>query len=342
MAAAAAPTAITELSGREKAAILLIALGKEYSAMIFKHFKDEEIEQLTLDITNVRRVDTQMKEDIIEEFYEECLAQNFITEGGIDYARDLLEKAIGPDRAMQLLSKLTSSLQVRPFDFARKSDPNMLLNLLQNEHPQTIALVLSYLEPVMAAGILAKLTDDKQTEVVARISTMDRTNPEYVREIERILDKKLSSLGTDDFTTVGGIESIVEILNSIDRGTERRVLEELEIDHADLVDEIRRKMFVFEDIVKLDKRAVQRVLKDVENSDLTVALKSANDDVKTLVFENMSKRMADMIREDMEYMGPVRVKDVEEAQQRIVNVIRKLQDSGDIVISRGNEDEMIV
>ncbi|MCL2030407.1 MAG: flagellar motor switch protein FliG, partial [Oscillospiraceae bacterium] len=253
-----------KISGRERAAILLIALGREYSAKVFKYLRDDEIEQLTLDITNVRRVDTELKEEIIEQFYEECLAQNFITEGGIDYARDILEKAIGPERALALINRLTSSLQVRPFDFARKSDPNQILNFLQHEHPQTIALVMAYLEPGMAANILAKLPIEKQTDVVARISTMDRTSPEYVREIERVLDRKLSSMGTDDFTTVGGIESIVEILNFTDRGTERRVLEELEIEYSDLVDEIRRKMFVFEDIVKLDKRAVQRVLKEVD------------------------------------------------------------------------------
>ena len=331
-----------EMTGREKAATLLIALGKDYSAKIFKYLRDDEIEQLTLDITNVRRVDTEMKENVVAEFYEECLAQNFIDEGGIDYARDILEKAIGSERALSLITRLTSALQVRPFDFARKSDPNQILNFLQHEHAQTIALVMAYLEPSMSATILAKLPIDKQTDVVARISTMDRTNPDYVREIERVLDKKLSSLGADDFTTVGGIENIVEILNATDRGTERRVLEEMEIEHSELVDEIRRKMFVFEDIVKLDKRAVQRVLKEVDNNDLTVALKIATDDVKTMIFENVSKRMADMIKEDMEYMGPVRVKDVEEAQQKIVNVIRKLQDAGDIVVSRGSEDEIVV
>ncbi len=333
---------VLTLTGREKAAVLLIALGRDYSAKVFKHLRDEEIEQLTLDITNVRRIDAETKEAVIQEFYEECLAQNYISEGGIDYAREVLEQAIGADRAYDLINRLTSSLQVRPFDFARKSDPNQILNFVQNEHPQTIALILAYLEPAMSAAILAKLPPDKQTEVVARISTMDRTSPEYVREIERVLDKKLTSLGTDDFTSVGGIENIVEILNAADRGTERRVLEELEIEHGELVDEIRRKMFVFEDIIKLDKRAIQRVLKDVENADLTVALKNATPEVSALIFENMSKRLADMIREDMEYMGPVRVRDVEDAQQRIVNVIRKLQDAGEIIISRGSEDEIIV
>ncbi len=330
-----------ELTGKEKAAILLIALGKEYSAKVFKHLRDEEIEQLTLDITNVRRVDSDTKEMVIREFYEQCLAQNYISEGGIDYARDVLEKAIGADKALALISRLTSSLQVRPFDFARRADPNQLLNFVQNEHPQTIALVLSYLEPTMSATVLAKLPTEKQTEVVARIATMDRTSPEYVHEIERVLDKKLSSMGMDDFTAVGGIQSIVDILNAADRGTERHVLEALEAKNGDLVDEIRRKMFVFEDIAKLDKRAIQRILKEVENADLTVALKNATPEVSNLIFENMSKRLQDMLKEDMEYMGPVRVRDVEEAQQKIVNVIRKLQDAGEIIVSRGSEDEII-
>lgn len=331
-----------KLSGREKAAILLIALGKEYSSKVFRHLRDEEIEQLTLDITNVRRVDADTKDEIINEFYEECLTQNYISEGGIDYARELLEQSIGPQRAFELISRLTSSLQVRPFDFARKTDPNQILNFIQNEHPQTIALILSYLEPGMSAAILSKLPSDKQTQVVVRISTMDRTSPEYVREVERILDRKLSSMGVDDFTMVGGIQSIVDILNAIDRGTERRVLEELEVENSDLVDEIRRKMFVFEDVIKLDKRAIQRVLKEVENQDLTIALKNATEELRNLIFENMSKRLSDMIKEDMEYMGPVRVRDVEDAQQKIVNVIRKLQDAGEIIISRGQEDELVV
>jgi flagellar motor switch protein FliG len=334
--------AAEKLTGREKAAILLIALGKDYSSKVFRHLKDEEIEQLTLDITNVRRVDSETKEEIISEFYEECLTQNYISEGGIDYARELLEQSIGSARALELISRLTSSLQVRPFDFARKTDPNQILNFISSEHPQTIALILSYLEPSTSAAILSKLPNEKQTQVVVRISTMDRTSPEYVREVERILDRKLSSMGMDDFTMVGGIQSIVDILNAADRGTERRVLEELEVDNSDLVDEIRRKMFVFEDVIRLDKRAIQRVLKDVENADLTVALKNATEELRNLIFENMSKRLADMIKEDMEYMGPVRVRDVEDAQQKIVNVIRKLQDAGEIVISRGSEDELVV
>jgi flagellar motor switch protein FliG len=333
--------AIAQLSGPEKAAILLIALGKDMSSKIFKHLKDDEIEQLTLDITNVRRVDSETRDAVISEFYDECMAQNYISEGGLDYARELLEQAMGTEKALSILTKLTSSLQVRPFDFARKADPNQLTNFLQNEHPQTIALVCAYLEPSMSSAIISKLPADKQIEVVERIALMDRTSPEYVREIERILDKKLSSMGMDDFTVIGGIQSIVDILNASDRSTERNVLESLETRNSDLVDEIRRKMFVFEDIIKLDKRAIQRVLRDIDNADLTVALKNATDEVSRLIFENMSTRLRDMIKEDIEFMGPVRVRDVEEAQQKIVNVIRRLQDTGEIIVSRGAEDEVI-
>ncbi len=330
------------MTGREKAAILLIALGKDTSAQVFKHLKEDEIEQLTLDITSVRRVDPETKEQVLQEFYEQCLAQNYISEGGIDYARQILEKAMGSSKAYEIMNKLTSSLQVRPFDFLRRVDPNQILNFVQNEHPQTIALIMCYLEPALSAKILAALPNEKQSEVSARIAQMDRTSPEYVREIERILDRKISSMGVEDYTTVGGIQSIVDILNATDRGTERHVLETLEEGDPDLVDEIRRKMFVFEDIVKLDKRAIQRVLKEVDNSELTVALKNATEEVQKCIFENMSKRLQEMIKEDMEFMGPVRVRDVEEAQQKIVNTIRKLQDSGEIIVSRGAEDEIIV
>jgi len=333
--------AIQELRGRDKAAILLIALGKECSALLFKYFKDEEIEQLTLDITNVHRVDSETRERVIDEFYEECLAQNYLAEGGIDYAREVLEQAMGAERAYELINRLTATLQVRPFDFMRRLDPSQLMNFLQNEHPQTIALVLSYLDPMLSAGVLSRLPPEKQPDVVARIATMDRTSPDYVREVEMVLNRKISQMGVDDFAVVGGIQSIVDILNSSDRSTERHVLEELETTDVELVDEIRRKMFVFEDIVKLDKRAIQRILKEVENADLTVALKNATEEVKRIIFDNMSKRLQDMLKEDMDFMGPVRVKDVEEAQQKIVNVIRKLQDAGEIVVSRGAGDEIV-
>ncbi len=330
------------LSGREKVPILLIALGQDYSAKILRQLKEEEIEQITLEISNIGMVDHETKEEIVREFYEQCLAQEYISEGGLSYAREVLEKAIGNQKALEIINKLTASLQVRPFDFVRKADPNQLLNFLQYEHPQTLALIFSYLDPAQAAMILSKLPVEKQTEVVARIAMMDRTSPEYIKEVERVLDRKLSSMGLDDFTAVGGIQSIVDILNSSDRGTERHILEALETENSELVDEIRRRMFVFEDVVKLDNRSIQRVLKEVENSELTLALKNATEEVQAAVFSNMSKRLHQMIKEDMEYMGPVRLRDVEDAQQKIVNIIRRLEDAGEIVVARGSEDEVVV
>ena len=330
------------MSGIQKAAVLLISLGPEKSATIFKHLKEDEIEQLTLEIANTRSVSPQVKEDIINEFYEVCLAQQYIAEGGIGYAKELLEKALGTEKAMAVISKLTSSLQVRPFEFIRKTEATQLLNFIQDEHPQTIALILSYLSSGQAAQVIAALPVEKQADVAKRIAQMDRTSPDVIKEVERVLERKLASLVNQDYTTIGGVDAIVDILNSVDRGTEKHIVESLEMEEPELADEIRRKMFVFEDILLLVDRTVQRVLRDVDNNDLAIALKSANEEVRNLIFSNQSKRLATMIQEDMEFMGPVRMKDVEEAQQKIVNVIRKLEDSGEIVIARGGGDELVV
>jgi flagellar motor switch protein FliG len=330
------------LTGREKAAILLISLGTERASQIYKHLKEEEIEQLTLEIANLRKIDSDVKDAILEEFYEICLAKNYIAEGGIGYAKEVLEKALGGQKALELINKLTSSLQVRPFDFARKADPTQLLNFIQNEHPQTIALIMAYLRPQQAAIILSALPIEKQAEVATRIAMMDSTSPEIIKEIERILEKKLSSMVTSDFTTAGGIESIVDILVSVDRGTEKHIMESLEMRDSELAEEIKRRMFVFEDIVTLDNRSVQRFLREVDNNDLALALKTASEEVKRVIFSNISKRLQDMLKEDMEFMGPVRLRDVEDAQQKIVNIIRRLEDAGEIVVSRGGGDEIIV
>ena len=330
------------ISGTQKAAILLIALGPEKSATIFKHLKEEEIEELTLEIANTRSVTPQVKEEIINEFYEVCLAQQYIAEGGINYAKELLEKALGAEKAMDVIGRLTASLQVKPFEFVRKTDPSQLLNFIQDEHPQTIALILSYLSPAQSAMVLSSLSPDRQADVVKRIAMMDRTSPDVIKEVERILESKLSNLVNQDYSIVGGVDAVVDILNTVDRGTEKHIMETLEIEEPEMADEIRKKMFVFEDILLLDDRAIQRVLRDVDNGDLAMALKGANEEVQNAIFNNMSKRLAVMIREDMDFMGPVRMKDVEEAQQKIVNVIRKLEDSAEIVISRGGGDEIIV
>ena len=331
-----------EYNGIQKAAILLIALGPEKSASIFKHLKEDEIEELTLEIANTRSVSPQTKESVLNEFYQVCLAQQYIAEGGIGYAKELLEKALGNDKAQGVIAKLTASLQVRPFEFVRKTDPSQVLNFIQDEHPQTIAMILSYLSPAQSAMILGALTPEKQADVAKRIAKMDRTSPDVIKEVERVLERKLSSLINQDYTIVGGVDAIVGILNTVDRGTEKHIMESLEIEEPELADEIRKKMFVFEDILLLDDRAIQRVLRDVDNNDLAVALKGANEEVQNVIFKNLSKRLAAMIREDMEFMGPVRMKDVEEAQQKIVNIIRKLEDSGEIIISRGGGDEIVV
>ncbi|MCM1307769.1 MAG: flagellar motor switch protein FliG [Butyrivibrio sp.] len=328
--------------GVQKSAILLIALGPEKSAKIFKYLKEDEIEQLTLEIANTSSVSPQTKEEILDEFYQVCLAQQYIAEGGISYAKELLEKALGADRAKDVIGKLTASLQVRPFEFMRKTDPGQLLNFIQDEHPQTIALILSYLPAFQASQVISALPPEKQADVAKRIAMMDRTSPDVIKEVEGVLERKLSSLVNQDYTIIGGTDAIVEILNAVDRGTERHILETLEIEEPELADEIRRKMFVFEDILSLDDRSIQRVLKDVDNNDLEMALKNSNEEVQSVIFRNLSSRLVSMIKEDMDFMGPVRLKDVEEAQQKIVNIVRKLEDSGEIVISRGGGDEIVV
>ena len=331
-----------EMDGVEKAATLLIALGPEKSAQIFKHLKEEEIEQLTLEIANTSSVSPQTKEMVLNEFYEICLAQQYIAEGGIGYAKELLEKALGEEKAKSVIGKLTASLQVRPFEFIRKTDPSQLLNFIQDEHPQTIALILSYLPPSQSSLVISSLPPEKQADVAKRIAQMDRTSPDVIKQVEKVLERKLSSLVNQDYTIVGGVDAIVSILNSVDRGTEKHIMETLEVEEPELADEIRKKMFVFEDILSLDDRAIQRVLRDVDNSDLALALKGATEEVQNIILNNLSSRLAVMIKEDMEFMGPVRMKDVEEAQQKIVNIIRKLEDSAEIVIARGGGDEIIV
>ena len=331
-----------EITGVQKAAILLIALGPDKSSNVFKHLKEDEIEQLTLEIANTRSVSPAMKDAVLDEFYEVCLAQQDIAEGGIGYAKDLLEKALGSERAKDVIGKLTASLQVRPFEFVRKTDASQLLNFIQDEHPQTIALILSYLSSNQASAIISALSPEKQTDVAKRIAQMDRTSPDVIKEVEKVLEQKLASLVNQDYTIVGGVDSIVDILNTVDRGTEKHIMESLEIEDPELADEIRKKMFVFEDILSLDDRSIQRVLREVDNNELAVALKGSNEEVQNLIFSNLSKRLATMIREDMDFMGPVRMKDVEEAQQKIVNIIRKLEDSAEIIISRGGGDEIVV
>ncbi len=330
------------LSGRQKAAILLISLGPDVSAQIFKHLRDEEIEQLTLEIANVRKVDSLDKDSILAEFHQICLAQEYISQGGINYAKEILEKALGSAKTAEILNKLTATLQVRPFDFARKADPAQILNFIQNENSQTIALVLSYLQSDQSAIILSSLPQDIQADVAKRIALMDSTSPDVINQVERILEQKLSATVTQDYTNAGGIESIVKILNGVDRGTERTILDSLEIQDPELAEEIKKRMFVFEDIVNIDNRSIQRIIRDIENVDLQLSLKVASEEVREVIYRNMSKRMADSFKEEMEFMGPVRLRDVEEAQTRIVSTIRRLEEAGEIIIARGGGDDIIV
>lgn len=329
-------------SNKQKAAMLLIALGPEKSSKIFKYLKEEDIEQLTLEIASIKAVSPKAKEEVLQEFYEMCLAQEYIAEGGLGYAKQLLEKALGSDKAVEVINKLTVSLQVRPFEFARKTEAAQLVNFIQNEHPQTIALILSYLKPSQSAEIIRSLSPEMQADIARRIALMDRASPEVIAQIEREFEKRLSTLVSQDYTSIGGIDSIVDIINQVDRSTEKNIMENLEIEDPELAEVIKKRMFVFEDITTLDNKSIQRVLREVDNHQLAIALKGAGDGVKEVIMSNVSKRLAAMIEEDLEYMGPKRVKEVEDAQQKIVSIIRKLEDAGEIVISRGAGDEVVV
>ncbi|OXS63258.1 flagellar motor switch protein FliG [Bacillus sp. V-88] len=330
------------LTGKQKAAILLISLGPDVSASVYKHLSEEDIEKLTLEISGVKKVETEAKEDILEEFHQIAIAQDYISQGGIGYAKTVLEKALGSEQATVIINRLTSSLQVKPFDFARRADAAQILNFIQNEHPQTIALILSYLDPQQAGQILSELPQEVQADIARRIAVMDGTSPEVISEVEAILERKLSATVTQDYTQTGGVEAVVEVLNGVDRSTEKTILDALEIQDPELAEEIKKRMFVFEDIVTLDGRSIQRVIRDCDNEDLLLSLKVSSDEVKEVVFRNMSNRMVETLKEEMEFMGPVRLRDVEEAQSRIVAVIRRLEDSGEIIIARGGGDDIIV
>ncbi|HHY04516.1 MAG TPA: flagellar motor switch protein FliG [Thermoanaerobacterales bacterium] len=267
-----------KLSGNQKAATLLVSLGPEISAEIYKYLNEEEIEELTLEIANLKKVTTDEKNMIMEEFYQMLVAQNYITQGGIDYAKEVLEKALGTQKALEIINRLTSSLQVRPFDFIRKADPTQLVNFLQNENAQTIALIMTYLNPEQSAIILSSLPAEKQVDIARRVATMDRTSPDVILEVEKVLERQLASVVTEDYTNVGGIPAVVNILNNVDRGTEKNIIEALEIDNPELAEEIRRLMFVFEDILTMDDRSVQRMLREVDNQDLTMAMKGTSDE----------------------------------------------------------------
>jgi flagellar motor switch protein FliG len=329
--------AVAELTGKQKVAMLIISLGHEISVKALRLLSEDEIEEITLEIANFKKVDPDVQEEILREFYNLAMAQEYIMQGGVEYARSVLNDALGTGRADDIIGRLSSFLRVTPFDFLKHTDPKQLLSFIQNEHPQTIALILAYVSPETAAGVLAGLPPETQTDVARRIANMDRSNPEVIREVERVLEQKVSAVMTTEIIETGGVKNLVEVLNRVDRATEKAIMENLEDSDPELADEVKRLMFVFEDVKMLDDRAIQTVLGQTDKKDLALALKAVGDDVKERILKNLSKRAAASLQEDMDFMGPVRLKDVEDAQQRIVNIIRRLEDSGEIIIERGGE-----
>lgn len=333
----------TPPTSRQKAAILLIALGSDASSRVFKHMNEDEVDNITLELARMGRVNAETRRHVISEFYEMCQAQEVISMGGIDEARKALEAAFGVDKANEVVGRISQALQVLPFDFVKKTDPSQLLSFIQDEHPQTIALVLAHLNPNQAASVLSGLPQELRAEVARRIAIMDRTPPEVIREIERVLERKLSSsVVTQAFSAVGGVKSLVEVLNWVDRTTEKTILESLSENSPELADEVKKLMFVFEDVIMLDDSAIQKVLREVDGKELALALKGVGEEVQNRIYKNMSERASTMLKEDMEFMGPVRLRNVEEAQQRIVGIIRRLEESGEIVVARGGGEEIII
>jgi flagellar motor switch protein FliG len=329
------------LTNRKKAAILMVALGPETASNLFQHMTPDEIDVVSLEVARMGRVNAQLRESVIEEFHELCVAQEFIAEGGMDAAREMLQSAFGDERAALIVSRVMQAMQVMPFDFLKKADASQITTFIQNEHPQTIALIIAYLQPAQAAAILSGLPQDLRADVARRLATLDKTPPEVIREVESVLQKKLSSVVSTDFSHAGGVKSLVEVLNYVDRSTEKTIIESLSESNPEIAEEVKKNMFVFEDIILLDDRAIQMVLKEVDTKELAVALKGVGENTQVRIFKNMSERAAAMMKEEMEFMGPVRLKSVEESQQRIVGVIRKLEDAGEIIVARGGGEEMI-
>ncbi|MEW6275346.1 MAG: flagellar motor switch protein FliG [Bacillota bacterium] len=332
---------MARLNGFQKAAIVLIALGADLSARVLKHLPDEEIEQVSQQISLMENIPKEVQAAVIEEFLGMSQAREYLLHGGYKYAKEVLEKALGPQKAEEILNKVAVTIQNIPFSSLRRTDAKQLLSFIRDEHPQTIALILTYLIPEQAALILSSLPPEKQSDVARRVAVMERISPEVVREVERVLERKLSMVAQQD-QTVGGLKTLVNILNRVDRSTEKTILEELEVSDPDLADEIRKQMFVFEDIVKLHDTAIQRVLREVDTKDLARAMRGANEEVNERIFKNMSKRAADMLRDEIQYMGPIRLREVEEAQQKIVQIIRRLDETGEIIIARGGEDAILI
>ena len=331
-----------KLTGRKKAAVLFITLGPELSARIMRQLPEEEIEKISYEIANIDVVDSATQIEVLTEFIEMHEAQFYFLKGGVDYAKQILEKTVGPSKANDYLRKLSMVAKKQPFSRLRKTDPKHLVNFIGNEHPQTIALILSYLDPEQAAMVLGALPEDRQADIAKRVANMETTSPEIIKEVEAVLDQKLSTVVGEKMTSAGGVQTIVDILNRVDRGTERIIIETLEQDNPELADDIRNRMFVFEDINILDDMAVRRILREIETKELAKALKGSSDELLNRIFRNMSQRAGEMLKEEMEFLGPIRLREVEEAQQNIVRIIRRLDEAGEIIISRGGEDEVVV
>ncbi|MBQ3161403.1 MAG: flagellar motor switch protein FliG [Oscillospiraceae bacterium] len=332
---------IQELSAAQKAAVVITSIGAENAAHVYKRLTDEEVEKLTFEVSSLPYMDIHQVDSVLNEFYELCLTQKVITEGGIDYARSVLEKAYGAEMAQKLMEKVSKSMQTKAFEFVRKSDYKNLLAIIQNEHPQTIALVLSYVNSEQASAVLQELPREKRVEVVERIAKMESASPETVKAIESTLERKFAAVVSMDLTEVGGINYVADVLNKVDRGTEKYIFDELSARDPALVEEIKKKMFVFEDILSLDSMSIQRFIRDVETKDLAIAIKGSNAEVAATLYANMPQRMQESIQQEIEYLHNVRMRDVDEAQQRIVGIIRHLEEEGELVIGKGGEDEII-
>ena len=332
---------ISELTPVQKAAIVITSIGAENAAYVYKRLNDDDVEKLTLEISSLPYLDVSTVDSVLNEFYELCLTQKVITEGGIDYARSVLEKAYGPDTARMLMEKVSKSMQTKAFEFVRKSDYKNLLAIIQNENPQTIALVLSYVRSEQASLVLQELPKEKRTEVVERIAKMESASPETIKSIESTLERKFAAVVSMDLAEVGGINFVADVLNKVDRGTEKHIFDELSTRDPALVDEIKKKMFVFEDILGLDSMSIQRFIRDVETKDLAIAIKGSNAEVAAALYANMPQRMQETIQQEIEYLHNIRMRDVDDAQQRIVGIIRHLEEEGELVIGKGGEDEII-
>lgn len=336
-----AATGSKKLTSKARAAAVIVSLGADEAAEVYKYLREDEIEQLSLEVAKMEPIPPEELKAIIDDFYGLCVTQKVISEGGVDYARDVLEKAFGPQQAANLMERVSKSLRTKAFDFIRKADYKNLLSILSNEHPQTIALILSYARADQASMIISELPAETRLDVVERIANLDRASPDVISVVESTLEKKFGNMISVDLMELGGVPYVAEIMNNVDRSTEKQIFDDLGVKDPELAENIRKLMFVFEDIIYLDDISIQRFLRDVDTKDLAVALKSANEEVSRVIFQNMSKRSQETIAGDMEYLHNVRMKDVEEAQQRIVDTIRRLEEEGELVISKGGKDEVI-